>query len=231
MLQGSGIYCRSDCSQRCCYPCQALSRARELAGGRWKSIVYRGRSTDGATASHLAAAPQKTRPGLSTFWASCCLTSGTDHTAVAQPLRRQFCFGPHRFPGSRRCSTPDHDHERGKAAYEFCGPRRGLVISPILANVYLHYVFDLWVHRWRLTKASGDMVVIRYADGTIVGFQYEHEARAFLDDLKERMYRKRTLPSIFARKRTPFRRLSRAGSRHGNCLPQFLPLLSWSTFP
>jgi hypothetical protein len=61
------------------------------------------------------------------------------------------------------------------------------VISPILANVYLHYVFDLWVHRWRLTKASGDMIVIRYADDTIVGFQHEHEARTFLDDLKERM--------------------------------------------
>jgi RNA-directed DNA polymerase len=61
------------------------------------------------------------------------------------------------------------------------------VISPIPANVYLHYVFDLWAHRWRLTKASGDMIVIRYADDTIVGFQHEHEARAFLDDLKERM--------------------------------------------
>jgi hypothetical protein len=61
------------------------------------------------------------------------------------------------------------------------------VISPILANVYLHYVFDLWVHRWRLTKASGDMIVVRYADDTIVGFQHEHEARAFLDDLRERM--------------------------------------------
>src|SRR6201999_283895 len=47
--------------------------------------------------------------------------------------------------------------------------------------------FDLWVHRWRLAKASGDMIVIRYADDTIVGFQHEHEARAFLDDLKERM--------------------------------------------
>src|SRR5260221_8037878 len=52
-------------------------------------------------------------------------------------------------------------------------------ISPILANVYLHYVFDLWAHRWRLTKASGDMIVIRYADDTIAGFQHEHEARAF----------------------------------------------------
>ena len=54
------------------------------------------------------------------------------------------------------------------------------VISPILANVYLHYVYDLWVHRWRRTVASGDMIVIRYADDTIVGFQHEHEAKAFL---------------------------------------------------
>jgi RNA-directed DNA polymerase len=46
------------------------------------------------------------------------------------------------------------------------------VISPILAND-LHYVFDLWVHRWRLTKASGDMIVIRYADDTIVGLQHQ----------------------------------------------------------
>jgi hypothetical protein len=63
------------------------------------------------------------------------------------------------------------------------------VISPILANVYLHYVFDLWVHRWRRNKASGDMIVIRYADDTIVGFEHEHEAQAFLDDLKGRMGR------------------------------------------
>src|ERR1700675_3798352 len=68
-----------------------------------------------------------------------------------------------------------------------CGAPQGAVISPILANVYLHYVFDLWVHRWRLTKASGDMIVIRYADDTIVGFQHEHEARTFLDEIKERM--------------------------------------------
>jgi RNA-directed DNA polymerase len=61
------------------------------------------------------------------------------------------------------------------------------VISPILANVYLHYVYDLWVHRRRRIKASGDMIVIRYADDTIVGFQQEHEAKTFLEDLKERM--------------------------------------------
>ena len=67
------------------------------------------------------------------------------------------------------------------------GAPQGAVISPILANIYLHYVYDLWVHPWRRTKASSDMTVIRYADDTIVGFQHEHEAKAFLDDLKERM--------------------------------------------
>jgi RNA-directed DNA polymerase len=75
----------------------------------------------------------------------------------------------------------------GRRTRGTCGAPQGAVISPILANVYLHYVYDLWAHRWRRTKASGDMTVIRYADDTIVGFQHEHEARAFLDDLKERM--------------------------------------------
>jgi RNA-directed DNA polymerase len=77
--------------------------------------------------------------------------------------------------------------EDGRATRSMCGAPQGAVISPILANVYLHYVYDLWVHRWRRNKASGDMIVIRYADDTIVGFEHEHEARAFLDDLKERM--------------------------------------------
>ena len=72
--------------------------------------------------------------------------------------------------------------EDGRRTRGTCGAPQGAVISPILANVYLHYVFDLWVHRWRRTKASGDLIVIRYADDTIVGFQHEHEARAFLDD-------------------------------------------------
>jgi hypothetical protein len=73
---------------------------------------------------------------------------------------------------------------RDRGEVTFC--ERG-VISPILANVYLHYVFGLRVHRWHLTKASSDVIVVRYADDTIVGFQREHEARTFLDELKERM--------------------------------------------
>ena len=61
------------------------------------------------------------------------------------------------------------------------------MISPILANIYLHYVFDLWADAWRRKKASGDVIVIRYADDIVLGFQFEHEARAFLHDLQERM--------------------------------------------
>ena len=76
--------------------------------------------------------------------------------------------------------------EDGRVTRSSRGAPQGAVISPILANLYLHYVFDLWAHRWR-RKATGDVIVIRYADDTIVGFQHEHEVRAFLHDLHERM--------------------------------------------
>jgi group II intron reverse transcriptase/maturase len=65
------------------------------------------------------------------------------------------------------------------------GTPQGGVISPLLANVYLHYVFDLWVHAWR-RRAKGDVIVVRYADDIIVGFEYEWEARRFWNELRER---------------------------------------------
>jgi hypothetical protein len=103
------------------------------------------------------------------------------------PHWRNVPCGPHwRNVPPRRVSWV-LDAEDGRRTRGTCGAPQGAVISPILTNVYLHYVYDLWVHRWRRTKASGDMIVIRYADDTIVGFQHEHEARAFLGDLKERM--------------------------------------------
>jgi RNA-directed DNA polymerase len=67
------------------------------------------------------------------------------------------------------------------------GAPQGAVISPILANVYLHYVFDLWSHQWRRQKAHGDMIIIRYADDSVLGFEVEHEAKRFLQDLQERL--------------------------------------------
>ncbi len=67
------------------------------------------------------------------------------------------------------------------------GTPQGAVISPILANVYLHYVFDLWANHWRQGKASGDVLMIRYADDLVLGFEYEGEARAFLAEMRERL--------------------------------------------
>lgn len=67
------------------------------------------------------------------------------------------------------------------------GTPQGAVISPFLANVYLHYVYDLWVNAWRVRHAKGHMIVVRYADDTVVGFQHRHEACKFLDDLKTRL--------------------------------------------
>jgi RNA-directed DNA polymerase len=67
------------------------------------------------------------------------------------------------------------------------GTPQGAVISPLLANVYLHYVFDLWVEVWRQKVAQGDMIVVRYADDLVVGFQHRAEAERFLKDFQERL--------------------------------------------
>jgi len=63
---------------------------------------------------------------------------------------------------------------------------QGGSISPLLANVYLHYVFDLWVRRWRRTRAKGEMIVVRFADDFIVGFEHRADAEQFLGELRER---------------------------------------------
>ena len=62
-------------------------------------------------------------------------------------------------------------------------------ISPLLANIYLHHVYDQWAHQWRQRCATGDVIVVRYADDSIVGFEHRHEAEQFLADLKERLAR------------------------------------------
>ena len=61
------------------------------------------------------------------------------------------------------------------------------VLSPLLANIYLHYVFDLWVDAWRKKYARGDVVVVRYADDNVLGFQYQADADRFLEDFRERL--------------------------------------------
>jgi RNA-directed DNA polymerase len=66
------------------------------------------------------------------------------------------------------------------------GTPQGAVISPLLANVYMHYCFDLWVNRWRKTEATGKVVVVRYADDIVIGTQHYRDACALLSDLKNR---------------------------------------------
>jgi hypothetical protein len=60
------------------------------------------------------------------------------------------------------------------------------VVSPLLANIYLHYVLDLWVQRWRKKQAHGEVIVVRFADDFIVGFEHRREAEQFLVELKQR---------------------------------------------
>jgi len=67
------------------------------------------------------------------------------------------------------------------------GTGQGSVISPLLANIYLHYALDLWAERWRRREATGDMIIVRYADDFIVGFQHEADGRRFLDEMRKRL--------------------------------------------
>jgi group II intron reverse transcriptase/maturase len=77
--------------------------------------------------------------------------------------------------------------EDGTRTRSETGTPQGGSASPLLANVYLHYVFDLWVQRWRRTQARGDVIVVRYADDIILGFQYRSDAERFRNELAERL--------------------------------------------
>src|SRR3954470_1674880 len=76
--------------------------------------------------------------------------------------------------------------EDGVVTVSDTGTGQGSVISPLLANVYLHYVFDLWAERWRRREATGDMIIV-YADDIVVGFEHEADARRFRDAMRERL--------------------------------------------
>ncbi len=77
--------------------------------------------------------------------------------------------------------------EEGTWSETKVGTPQGAVISPLLANLYLHYVLDLWAHRWREKQAIGDVILIRYADDFVMGFQHRAEAERFLEALRERL--------------------------------------------
>lgn len=77
--------------------------------------------------------------------------------------------------------------EDGQVKATEAGTPQGAVISPLLANLYLHHVFDLWAERWRRREATGDMIIVRYADDIVVGFQHEADAKRFWVEMAQRL--------------------------------------------
>ena len=76
--------------------------------------------------------------------------------------------------------------ESGRRVEQDEGVPQGGSISPLLANVYLHYALDLWAEQWRKRHAKGDVIIVRYADDFVLGFEKEQDARRFLEELRER---------------------------------------------
>src|SRR5689334_21011126 len=106
-------------------------------------------------------------------------SSCTMHAVAAKP-----CLARSSPPWSH--NSPDHHPGSQQEPEKFCTIVGG-VISPLLANVYLHYVFDLWAERWRRREARGDMIIVRYADDIVVGFEHEADARRFRDAMRARL--------------------------------------------
>ncbi len=77
--------------------------------------------------------------------------------------------------------------ENGRWSKTRVGTPQGAVISPLLANIYLHYVLDLWVRWWRTHEAQGEVIIVRYADDFVMGFQRQDDAQRFLEELRKRL--------------------------------------------
>ena len=77
--------------------------------------------------------------------------------------------------------------EEGVRTESEAGTPQGATVSPLLANVYLHYVLDLWAQQWRKRHATGDMIIVRYADDSVLGFEHEADAKRFLEELRKRL--------------------------------------------
>lgn len=79
--------------------------------------------------------------------------------------------------------------EKGRVERADEGTPQGGSISPLLANIYLHYALDLWAHDWRKRQSHGDVIIVRYADDFVVGFQHRSEAERFLRELRQQLER------------------------------------------
>src|SRR5580700_2841021 len=77
--------------------------------------------------------------------------------------------------------------EDGQWSASETGTPQGAVVSPLLSNIYLHYAFDLWAERWRRHEARGHVILVRYADDILAGFEHEGEAERFQVELRERV--------------------------------------------
>jgi RNA-directed DNA polymerase len=77
--------------------------------------------------------------------------------------------------------------EDGNLVPTEAGTPQGAVISPLLANIYLHYAFDLWADQWRRHHAKGKVIVLRYADDIVIGFQHERDAKRFMEEMRQRL--------------------------------------------
>jgi group II intron reverse transcriptase/maturase len=107
-----------------------------------------------------------------------------DHDRLLEFLSRRI--GDHRVLRLIRKWLKAGIMEDGEWSATQVGSAQGSVISPLLSNVYLHYVLDLWVHWWRQHHASGDVVIVRYADDFVMGFENRSDAEACLAAMRDR---------------------------------------------
>src|SRR5258708_6406691 len=136
-----------------------------------------------ATSQTCATKPRRPPPCRSRPRASAAPLSVVRPFALASNESSDTCVLPFASQINHALSTPAYNRPF-EAEVIFCVQG---AISPLLANLYLHYVLDLWAERWRRREAAGDMIIVRYADDFIVGFEHETDARRFLDEMRERL--------------------------------------------
>ena len=119
--------------------------------------------------------------------------------------------------------------EEGVVTESEQGTPQGATVSPLMANVYLHYVLDLWAQQWRQRHATGNMIIVRYADDCVLGFEHEAEAKRFLEDMRLRLaefslslHPEKSRLIEFGRDAAALARPAAAGERRDNALHDVL---------